>query len=292
MEVLVQIIATGLTLGAMYALAAMGLSLVWGALGMLNMAHGALMTVGAYFCFWGIARLGLPLVLGLPVALIGGALCGAVIYLFCARFLIGRPQFENTVMIATFGIGIAIQNGILSLFGAYPTPQPLAVEGDFVIAHVHIPFQNLLILCVAIALMVAVAALLDRTRMGRAIRATAQNREAAQLMGVAVGRVYIQVLAIAGALAAAAGVLISSQATLSPSMGDDPMLKAFIICVVAGLANVRGAAVAAIVLGVVEASAQYLFGVRFGFATLLVIVIVALIWRPYGIFGRQQIVRL
>ncbi|HEX9446881.1 MAG TPA: hypothetical protein VF920_02840, partial [Dongiaceae bacterium] len=119
-----------------------------------------------------------------------------------------------------------------------------------------------------------------------------QNREAAQLMGVAIGRVYIQVLAIAGALAAVAGVLVSSQATLSPSMGGDPMLKAFIICVVAGLGNVRGAAVAAIVLGVIEAAAQYLFGVRFGFATLLAIVIVALVWRPYGIFGRQQVVRL
>lgn len=292
MEVFVQIIATGLTLGAMYALAAMGLSLVWGALGMLNMAHGALMTVGAYLCFWAIAQLGLPLPVGLIVALVGGAAMGAAIYVVATRFLIRRPQFENTVMIATFGIGIAVENGILSLFGAYPTAQPLAVDGDFVVAGVHIPFQNLLILCVAVILMVAVAAVLDKTRMGRAIRATAQNREAAQLMGVAIGRVYIQVLAIAGALASAAGVLISSQATLSPSMGGDPMLKAFIICVVAGLGNVRGAAAAAIVLGIVEAAAQYLFGVRFGFATLLAIVIVALIWRPYGVFGRQQVVRL
>src|SRR5206468_9627634 len=140
--------------------------------------------------------------------------------------LIRRPQFENTIMIATFGIGIALENAILKIFGAYPTPQPLAIDGDFVIASVHIPFQNLLILCVALPLMVLVAALLDHTRMGRAIRATAQNREAAQLMGVAIGKVYTQVLAIAGALAAAAGVLISSQATLSPSMGGDPMLKA------------------------------------------------------------------
>jgi branched-subunit amino acid ABC-type transport system permease component len=292
MEVFVQILATGLTLGAMYALAAIGLSLVWGALGMLNMAHGALMTVGAYLCFFALGMLGLPLVFGLPAALIGGAVLGVAMYQLCARFLIRRPQFENTIMIATFGIGIALENAILKIFGAYPTPQPLAIDGDFVIAGVHIPFQNLLILCVALLLMVLVAALLDRTRMGRAIRATAQNREAAQLMGVAIGKVYTQVLAIAGALAAAAGVMISSQSTLSPSMGGDPMLKAFIICVVAGLGNVRGAAAAAIVLGVVEAAAQYLFGVRFGFATLLAIVIAALIWRPYGIFGRRQVVRL
>jgi branched-subunit amino acid ABC-type transport system permease component len=109
---------------------------------------------------------------------------------------------------------------------------------------------------------------------------------------VRVGRVYAQVLALSGALAAVSGIMVSSLATLSPNMGGDPMLKAFIICVVAGLGNVPGAAVAAVVLGIVEAAAQFLLGVRFGFATLLLLVIVVLIWRPYGLFGRQQVVRL
>lgn len=292
MEVVIQVLASGLTLGAMYAVSTVGLSLVWGALGMLNMAHGAILTFGGYACYYVIARLGLPMPLGLPAAMLAGALIGLAIYHATVRAMLRSPAFETNIIIATVGIGVALENVVLKLFGAYPVPQPLAVAGDFVLGGVHIPNQNLLILAVALVLVYGTALLLGRTRAGRAIRATAQNRDAAQLMGVRVGGVYAQVLALSGALAAVSGIMVSSIATLSPSMGGDPMLKAFIICVVAGLGNVQGAAVAALVLGVVEAGAQYLFGVRFGFATLLLIVIVVLIWRPYGLFGRQQVVRL
>ncbi|MGT2466104.1 branched-chain amino acid ABC transporter permease [Mesorhizobium atlanticum] len=156
----------------------------------------------------------------------------------------------------------------------------------------HIPLQNVFILGVAIVLMVGVAILLQRTSAGRAIRATSMNREAAQLMGVRVGRIYAQVLALSGALAAVSGIMISSIATLTPVMGGDPMLKAFIVCVVAGLGNVYGAVVAAIALGLLEAATQYVLGVRWSFATLLLLVILVLIWRPYGLFGKQQVVRL
>jgi branched-subunit amino acid ABC-type transport system permease component len=292
MEVVIQVLASGLTLGAMYAVSTVGLSLVWGALGMLNMAHGAILTFGGYACYYAIAALGLPVPLGLPVAMAVGALIGIAIYHATVRTMLKSRSFETTIIIATVGIGSALENLALKLFGAYPIPQPLTVAGGFSIAGVYVPNQNLMILVVALVLMVAMALLLQRTRAGRAIRATAQNREAAQLMGVRVGLVYAQVLALSGALAAVSGIMVSSLATLSPNMGGDPMLKAFIICVVAGLGNVPGAAIAAVVLGVIEAAAQFLFGVRFGFATLLLLVIVVLIWRPYGLFGRQQVVRL
>lgn len=292
MDVLIQIVASGLTLGAMYAVSTAALSLVWGALGMLNMAHGAILTFGGYACWWAIQELGLPVILGLPVALIAGALLGLLIYFGLVARMLRSRGFETNIIIATVGVGIALESAILKLFGAYPAPQPFAVGGGFNLGKVYVPTQNLLILLSSIVLMVLVALLLERTRTGRAIRATAQNREAARLMGVRVGRTYAQVLALSGALAAIGGIMVSSLATLSPTMGGDPMLKAFIICVVAGLGNVYGAVIAALALGLVEASAQFLFGVRFGFATLLLIVIVVLIWRPYGLFGRQQVTRL
>ena len=141
-------------------------------------------------------------------------------------------------------------------------------------------------------MMAIVALLLNRTRTGRAIRATAQSRDAAQLMGVRIGRVYAQVLALSGALAAVSGIMISSLSGLLPNMGGDPMLKAFVICVVAGLGNVYGAVAAAIVLGLLEAFIEFALGVQYSFAILLLIVIAVLIWRPSGIFGRQQVVRL
>jgi branched-subunit amino acid ABC-type transport system permease component len=144
----------------------------------------------------------------------------------------------------------------------------------------------------AVLLMAALALVLQKSRIGRAIRATAQNRDAARLMGVRVGVVYALVLAISGGLAAISGITLSSLSSLLPNMGADPMLKAFIICVVAGLGRVPGSVVAALFIGLFEAVVQYTLGVRFGFAMLLLLVIVVLIWKPQGVFGRHQGVRL
>lgn len=292
MDVVIQIIASGLTLGAMYAVATIGLSLVYGSLNMLNMAHGALLTLGGYICYAAITHLGFPPVIGLIAAACVCALVGLLIYVFATVPLLRSENFETNIFIATIGIGSIIENLMLKVFGPYPIPQPLGISGQVVIGNVHIPTQNILILATALILMGVVAFLLQKTRTGRAIRATSMNREAAQLMGVRVGQVYAQVLALSGGLAAISGVMISSIATLTPVMGGDPMLKAFIICVVAGLGNVYGAVIAAVALGLLEAATQYVLGVRWSFATLLLIVILVLIWRPYGLFGRRQVVRL
>jgi len=292
MDVIVQIIASGLTLGAMYAISTVGLALVYGSLNMLNMAHGALLAFGGYVCFYAMTALGLPGLAGVAAAMIVCGFLGLAIYLLAARPMLASRNFETQIFIATIGIGAILENVILRLFGPQPAAQPLNLTGALVIGNVHIPYQNILILAVAVAMMAAVAFILNRTRTGRAIRATAQNRDAAQLMGVRIGWVYAQVLAFSGALAALSGIMISSLSGLLPNMGGDPMLKAFVICVVAGLGNVFGAASAAIVLGLLEAVIAYLFGVQYSFAILLLIVIAVLIWRPYGIFGRQQVVRL
>ena len=292
MDVAVQIIASGLTLGAMYAVSTVGLALVYGSLNMLNMAHGALLALGGYVCFYAMTALGLHPVLGVAAAMI---VCGAVglfIYYAAAQPMLSSANFETQIFIATIGIGAIIENVILRLFGPQPQPQALNLTGALVIGTVHVPYQNLLILGVALGLMIVVGLFLQRSRLGRAIRATAQHREAAQLMGVRVSVVYAQVLALSGALAALSGIMVSSLSGLLPNMGGDPMLKAFIICVVAGLGNVYGAVIAALALGLLEAYIQYVLGVRYSFAILLLLVIVVLIWRPYGLFGRRQVVRL
>jgi len=292
MDVIVQIIASGLTLGAMYAISTIGLSLVYGSLNMLNMAHGAILTIGGYAAYAAIQQLGLPPFFGFLGATVVGGAVGLLIFLATAWPLLGSRNFETNIFIATIGVGAVLENIVLKIFGPYAKPQPLSVPGAFKIGAVALPYQNVFILIAAIVMMAAVAFLLQKTRVGRAIRATAQNRDAAQLMGVNVRRVYAQVLAISGALAAVSGVMVSSLATLSPTMGGDPMLKAFVICVVAGLGNTVGAAGAAIAIGLMEAAAEYIFGVRFGFASLLMLVIVILIWRPSGLFGRTRVVRL
>ena len=292
MDTFIQILSSGLTLGAMYAISAVGLALVWGSLGMLNMAHGVLLTIGGFVSFSVVANLGLPTALSLPLAMAAGLGVGLAIYYAVVQFMYQKENFETNIIIATLGLSILLENLVLKIWGPYPFSQPFTVQGGFYFNGVHIPYQNVVILGTSLVLMLIVAWLLNRTRMGRAIRATSQNRQAAQLMGVNVGLIFAQVLAIAGVVAAVSGVMLSSLTTLSPTMGYDPMLKAFIICVIAGLGNVVGAFYAAFMLGLIEVAVQYFLGVRFGFPVLLVLVILALMWRPFGVFGKRKAARL
>ena len=291
MDTLIQIVVSGLTLGAMYALSTIGLSLVWGSLNMLNMAQGALLAIGGYASYAAITALGLPVILGLPAAMLVGFLVGLAVYFVVVRFMLNDPAFETNVIIATVGLAIVLENVVLKLFGAYPFTQPFQLPDGLRIGAVYVPYQNLVIMAVSLVLMAATAWLIARTRMGRAIRATAQNRDGALLMGVPVRRVFAQVLALGGVLAAVSGVMLSSITTLAPTMGYDPMLKAFIICVIAGLGNTMGALFAAFALGLIEAGVQFELGVRFGFPVLLLLVIVALILRPEGVFSRRRTAR-
>ena len=292
MESIFQVLVSGFTLGAMYAVSTIGLSLVWGSMGMLNMAHGAMLTLGAYVAYGAVHVLGLPIWLSLPAAMGAGFIAGLLIYVLVIRRMYRHPAFETNVIIATVGLAIVLENGVLKVFGGYPARQPFSIDGGFALGGMHIPYQNLVIVTMALVMMGLVSWLLTRTRMGRAIRATAQVKDAALLMGVPVNRTFAQVLALAGIVAAVSGVMLSSVTTLSPTMGYDPMLKAFIICVIAGLGKVRGAILAAFVLGIFEAALQYYVGVRYAFPGMLLLVIAVLIWRPYGVFGSASVTRV
>ena len=288
----IQILVSGLTVGAMYAVSTISLSLVWGALNVLNMGQGAMLAAGGYIAYTAVMSLNLPIPIAIVVAVIVGALIGGAMYFLIIRFMIGKEGFETNVIVATFGFALVLENLVLRLYGAYPLRQPIGLEGGWYIGATHIPYQNMLLVVVSGVLMVVVAYLLKTTQMGRSIRATAQNREATELMGIRISRVFLLVLLIGGGLAAISGIMLSTLTTLAPTMGYDPMLKAFIICVIAGLGNIYGALISAFVLGLFEVSIQFLFGVRFGFPALLLLVILALVWRPYGVFGKRKTERL
>ena len=288
----IQILVCGLTVGAMYAVSTISLSLVWGALNVLNMGQGAMLAAGGYIAYTAVMSLGLPIPIAIVFAVIVGALIGGAMYFLIFRFMIGKEGFETNVIVATFGFALILENLVLRLYGAYPLRQPIGLEGGWYVGATHIPYQNMLLVVVSGVLMVAVAYLLKTTQLGRSIRATAQNREATELMGIRISRVFLLVLLIGGGLAAISGIMLSTLTTLAPTMGYDPMLKAFIICVIAGLGNIYGALISAFVLGLFEVSIQFIFGVRFGFPALLLLVILALVWRPYGVFGKRKTERL
>ena len=289
---LLQVLISGLTLGAMYAVGAIGLSITWGSLNVLNMAHGAMLAVGAYLAYTFATTLGISAWAALIGAIILGGCIGALGYVLIVRSLLNYPGFEVNVVIATIGVAYILENTVLQIYGGYPLKQPVDIDGGFKIGIVFVPLRSLALMAVGIVIMLAVAAFLEQTRTGRAVRAISQNKDAALLMGIRVGRVFALVLGISGALSAASGVMLSMITTLSPGMGYDPMLKALIICVLSGLGNLRGALIVAIGIGILEAFIQYTLGVRFALPVLLLVVIIGLIWKPTGLFGRRDAVRL
>ena len=304
MDALLQVLVSGLLMGSIYAASAVGLSLVWGALGMLNMAHGIMLTMGGYISFSTVMHMGLPSWLGLPIACVISALVGLLIYFSVVKWMYKSPVFQTNVIVATLGLSWMLENAIRSIYGSYPEKQPFGIDrqhgfivevpkGTVIFVNdVFIPWQNLIIMGIVAILITILTLVLKKTKTGRAIRATAQNRDAAQLNGVPVGRVFAHVLAIGGIVAAISGVMISSIASLAPYMGYDPMMKAFIICVVGGLGSVPGALYMALILGVLEAGVQLGLGARFGYPVLLIVVILALLWRPYGVFGSKEVARI
>ncbi|MBU2867427.1 branched-chain amino acid ABC transporter permease [Pacificibacter marinus] len=285
MESIIQIFVSGLTLGAMYAVGTVSLSLLWGAVNVLNMAHGALLVIGGYASWYTATRLGIPPFLGYFSAALVSATMAVLMYLLILRWLKGRRGADVLIIVATFAIAMILENVVLNVFGGYAVAQPAKLSGGVYISSVFVPAQNILIMVLALVLMALLALILQRTALGRSIRAVAQNSQAAVLMGIKVQHTYIAVYAIAGAFAGFSGVLWSSISTLSPTMGFDPMLKAFVICVAAGLGQIGGALAVAILLGLAEAAIQYYVGVRFALPFLLLAVVALLIVRPQGLFG-------
>lgn len=292
MDVYIQIVVSGLVLGSMYAVSAIGLTLLWGALNVLNMAHGAFLIVGGYSAYVFATLVGAPPVLAILLALGAGVLLGVLVFELVAKPLRGNENFETNIIIATVGLALVIENIILNVFGAYPMRQPLVFDGGFFIGQTHVPYHSVVVFVLAVVLLFGLDQILRRTSYGRMIRAVALNIEAARLMGIKTDTIYRLVFAVSGALAAISGIMLSSITTLSPTMGYDPMLKAFIVCVIAGLGEVRGALLAAMLLGLIEAAVQFFLGVRFGFPVLLLLVVVTLIWRPQGMLRKVEVSRL
>ncbi len=289
---LLQTIYSGLVLGSMYALMAVGLTLIWGSLRVLNLAHGALMMIGAY-ASWVVAEwLYLPPVLGLPLSFVALALIGCVLYRLLLGPLMCQPEGETNAFIATAGLALALESLALIVFGPRNKAQPFALEGTFQLANVSISYQHLLILAVAAVTLFLLDAFLRYGRAGLAIRATAQQPDAAQLMGIRRDTVFLLVLGLSSGLAAISGVLLSSIYFIAPTFGFHPMLKAFIVCIFGGLGNIRGTLYAAFIIGMTEALVSLFLGVRYALPVMFGLVIVVLIFRPHGLFGKREVVRL
>jgi branched-chain amino acid transport system permease protein len=287
--ILAQQLLLGLLIGGLYGLAAAGLSLVFGVMKVLDVAHGELIMLGGYGAFFTVSLLGLDpfasLVVVIPLAL----LLGVALYLGLFGFVVRADEetrVKNSLLIG-FGLALALHALAVRLWTADErsiiTPYGGAV---LMVGDLAIPLVRLLSLLVAFLLIGGLHLLLARWRWGKAIRATAEDWQAALLTGIDVRRAYVLAFAIGTALAGAAGTLVSVGYSVSPSIGLEWTLKALIVVVLAGLGSMLGTFVGGLVLGVAEAASAATFGGPYREVVGLVIFVVVLVARPRGLFGK------
>jgi branched-chain amino acid transport system permease protein len=287
MEPLLQHLVNGLVLGGTYALLGIGLTLIFGLMNVVNFAHGEFYTLGAYAAFGALALAGASFVTAVLAAIALGALLGAA----CERVLLRplRGESIDTTMLVMIGVGIAMQNGELLLWGgvAKSIPHPFPTT-PLVLGPLSIAPLRLFVWASAVALIVASHLLIQRTRLGRAMRATFQDRDTAALMGVRIGRIHTVTFAFGSALAAAAGALLGPIFLAYPSMGDLASLKAFSVVILGGLGNLAGATLGGLLLGIAEELGAGYVSSGYRDAVGFVIIILVLLFRPSGLLARAE----
>jgi branched-chain amino acid transport system permease protein len=281
-----QVIANGLLLGAIYAAVGVGFSLTWGVLNIINIAHGAMVMLGAYITWWLFSSFGVDPFLSIPLSM-------AVLFVLgygLQRFIINRviPYGVFMTLVLTFGISlILIDLALIRFTGDYRSVTPWYAGAGFDLAGVILPYQRLAVFAVSLLLVAGLNAILGSTRLGRAIRATALNRQAAQLNGVNIFHIYAITFGIGAAMAGAAGSLLSATQTITPVMGNTYIGKSFVIATLGGLGTVQGALVGGLVLGLAESIGSAVIGPSYQAAIGYGILVLVLVFRPEGIMGRQ-----
>jgi branched-chain amino acid transport system permease protein len=282
-----QHLVNAAVLGGTYALLGIGLTLIFGIMRVVNFTHGELYAFGAYTVYLIAAALGLNFFFGLVVAVLAGMLLGAMIEIALLRPM--RQADIDTVMLVMIGAWIVMQNTELLVWGgvakAIVTPFP---DAPLVIGPVSISWLRVFVLAAALLLILGAYVLIHRTKLGKAMRATFQDPDAAALMGVHIKGIHTATFAIGSGLAAAAGALLGPVFLVTPTMGDLASLKAFAIVILGGLGNITGATIGAFILALVEELGAGYVSSGYRDAMGFLIIIVVLLFKPTGLFARVE----
>ena len=284
---MLQQLVNGLILGSVYALLALGYTMVYGIIKLINFAHGDIYMIGAFMGYYLINILKFNFFLSLILAMIGTAILGVLI-----EFLAYRPLRNSTriaALITAIGVSFLLEYGIIFFVGANTRSFPQVIKTvRFNLGPISISNIQLLILGISIFLMVALQFIVQKTKMGKAMRAVSVDSDAAQLMGINVNRTISFTFALGSALAGAAGVLIALYYnSLEPLMGMTPGIKSFVAAVLGGIGIIPGAALGGFVIGLLETFATALGLSDFRDAIVYAILIVILLIRPAGILGKN-----
>lgn len=279
----------GISLGSIYAIIALGYTMVYGIAKMLNFAHGDVIMVGAYVCFYAIARFELPPVLGVLLAMLVCTVLGVVIERLAYKPLRQAPSLA--VLITAIGMSYFLQNAAQLLWTSNPKVFPSIAGGkSFPLfgGELNLSLVTVITVVSCIVIMLALTWFTGKTKMGKAMRACSEDKGAAQLMGINVNSTISVTFAIGSALAAIAGVLLcSAYPTLVPTTGSMPGIKAFTAAVFGGIGSIPGALLGGLLLGIIEIFAGAYISTQLSNAIVFAVLIVVLLVKPAGLLGKQ-----
>lgn len=287
MDLLPQVLADSILLGGLYSLMAVGMSLSFGIIRIINFAHGEMVMLGAYGAFWLFVLLGLDPLVALPLILIAGFCLGWVLFRVVIVKVLDAPHLNQILL--TFGLGLVIQNLAAMLWSANArSTTPEYAIASWFLGDLFLSQGRLIAFIVAAVLIAALIVWLNWSETGRATRAVAENRAAATLMGINVRKIYALSFGVSSALGAATGVIISFIITITPFMGFPILIKAVAIVILGGMGSVAGAVIGAFLLAFGETFMSYYVSDGSGWAEGLAFVIIfaILLLRPRGIFGQ------
>lgn len=286
MDQFLQALINGVMLGGFYAVMVLGFSMIWGVMGVINLAHGEFVMAGAYLTWFLSKQYGwepfATVIVVLPVFFGVGYLLQRILI----NRIIERPYLIS--LLVTFGLSIIISNSFKLIFTATPRTVDTSFGSFWRVGNVTVPITKTLVMIAALIIMATLFLFLHRTRLGKSIRAAAQNREAARIVGIEIGAVYALTFAIGIALTGVAGTLVSPTQAVYPFMGPALTLKAFAITAMSGLGSIPGALMGGLVLGLIEVLiATFVPGVgtNLGIVSSYIILVVVLVTRPQGLFG-------
>ena len=284
---LVQHIVNGLIIGGGYALMGIGLTLIFGIMRVVNFAHGEFYMLGAFLLFSLFGSLGINFFVASAAAIVAIGLSGALVERVILRPL--REQPIEIPMLAMVALSVILQNAAILIWD----PSPKTIRHPFspipiVLGPIHVVAIRIFAGVAAVALIVASHLFIQKTRLGKAMRATFQDGEMARLVGVDVDRVYMATFSFGAALAGAAGVLLGSVFWVYPAMGDHAALKSFAVVIMGGLGDFLGAIVGGLLLGIAESLGAAYISSGYKDAIGFVMIIVLLLFRPAGLFGRRD----
>ncbi len=288
--ILSEILLQGMVRGSMYALMGCGLSLIFGLMGVKNFSHGEFFMLGTYMMYFVAVMMDMPFLAGIFAAAVVLFIFGMLVersLIATLRKRAGRDWLLDAFVL-TIGMMVVMQNLALLIFGSRRRGIARLVEGSVDIGPISITLERLTILLVAVLVVIVLWAFIKYTRTGKAIRATGQDPDAAQTLGIDVNRVYTYTFGIGAALAGIAGGLLISIFPAYPTVGFQPVIKSIAVVILGGLGNVPGAIAAGLLLGVIEAYSLFFFAAGWQNVITAILVVLVLMVRPYGLFSSAK----